>query len=289
MNISEIKKFIGFEKDGRDKRFKPHASVVIIIYNSGQAILDLLQSLKEQSIDSFEIIIINNGKIDSEVVELIKNAQVQYIESKWNSPSFGRNIGTLYARGDIIIFLDDDCIAHKELVKTHVLSYDKSTILGVQGKGIAYKHPFYCNFQSHYDLGDEIVPSVFSFEGNISARKNVLIEVGGFDPEFFGGEGSELSYRLVQEYKNPQGIIYNPEAIIYHDFAKGFFDYLEKCYRHAQQRKKLVRRYPEIMKFAKDYGPYPIPDECFSSLFVKYAVKVVGVFGRIAEQIGRLV
>lgn len=286
MNPKDFKGYIAFENDRRE-RSVPDATVVIVAYNSGTAILELIDSLKEQSLSSFEIIIINNGRIDSEVVELIMAEQVLYVENRRNSVSLGRNIGTAYARGNIIIFLDDDCIAHKNLVKAHVQSYRDPSVLGVQGKGLPKRLPFYCHFQSHYDLGPTIKPAVIGQEGNSSYKKRVLNKVGGFDPELFGAEGLELSYRIFQKYKQPRGIIYSPEAIIYHDFAKGFFDYLEKCYRHPKVRKRLFREYPQILSFAKEYGPYPGPEENVSYLTEKIAVRIIGFFGRAAELIGK--
>lgn len=287
MNKGDYKKSIIFEKDGRGPETASEATAIIIIYNSGQAILDLLESLKKQSFSLFEIIIVNNGKIPAAVGEKVKTEPVLYIESNRNSLSFGRNIGTAYARGDIIVFLDDDCIAHRDLVAVHVQSYRDPSTLGVQGKGLPLKRPFYCHFQSHYDLGTTIQPAVVSFEGNMSFRKSVLCKVEGFDPELFGGEGLKLSYRIAQQYCQPTGLIYNPEAVVYHDFAKGFFDYIEKCYRHPKMRNKLFRQYPHILKFARGYGPYNKPVDTYSSLREELAVKIVGLFGRAAELIGR--
>ena len=76
--------------------------------------------------------------------------------------------------------------------------------------------------------------------------------VGGFDPEFFGGEGVELSYRIAQRF-GKEKLIYYPKAVIYHDYAKGMADYLEKLFRHEKMRRKLLRQYPEIEQFIDSY------------------------------------
>jgi glycosyltransferase involved in cell wall biosynthesis len=286
MNPEDFKEHIAFEHEGRILS-APKATVVIVMYNTGVAILELLDSLKEQSLSSFEIIIINNGRTDQEVVGKVLEEHVLYLESSRNSVSLGRNIGTAYARGEVVIFLDDDCLAHHDVVRAHVHSYRDPSIMGVQGKGLPKRLPFYCHFQSHYDLGPTIRPAVVGFEANASFRKNVLDEVGGFDPELFGAEGSELSYRIVQKFKQPDALIYNPEAIIFHDFATGLLDYLEKCYRHPKMRDRLVRQHPRIVEFANQYGPYPRPERHFSSFLEKLAVKSVGLLGSAAEKFAR--
>jgi len=284
LNKKDYKKYIIYKDDARVIA-KPSATIVIVIYNSGQDILELTRSLDHQSYFCFEIVIINNGNIEQKVVEHIKKKPFLYIESNRNSVSLGRNIGTAYARGDIIIFLDDDCIAHKDLVQSHVLSYQKPSVLGVQGKSLPRRFPFYCHFQSHYDLGNTIKPAVIGLEANASFKKSALIEVGGFNPELFGGEGLELSYRIVKRYQQPKALIYNPAAIICHDFAQGLFDYLEKCYRHVKMRKKLFLQYPEIISFTKEFGPYPSPKNTFSSSFERIAFKLVQLLGLSVEKL----
>ena len=286
INEKDFKDYILSDNDGRIIAM-PTATVVVVAYNTGEAVFELTNSLNEQSHFSFEIVIINNGKIEPKVVERIKAEPLLYIESSWNSVSLARNIGTAYARGDIIIFLDDDCIAHKDLVRSHVLSYQEFSVLGVQGKSLPKRFPFYCHFQSHYDLGNTIKPAVIGLEANASFKKSALIEVGGFDPELFGGEGLELSYRIAKKYKRPNALIYNPEAVIYHDFAQGLFDYLEKCYRHTKMRDKLIQQHPDIISFTKEFGPYPRPINTFSSSFEKVAFKLVQLLGRSVEKLAR--
>ena len=283
LKYSHYKKYIQCEQDGRPEGAAPDATVAVIIYNSGDAILDLIASLKNQSLQSFEIVIINNGKIETDVIETIKTEPVQYIENTFNSLSFGRNMAALHARGEIIIYLDDDCTADEHLVKNHLNLYADDTVLGIQGKGMAYKHPFYCTFQSHYDLGPDILPAVYSFEGNISIRKNALFEAGGFDPKYFGCEGLKLSYNLSMIHKRNDVIRYNPKAVIYHDFAKGLIDYLEKCYRHVKMRKAIEKEFPPIISFARSFGPYPQGSPPELNFIERICQKCIGKLGQLAE------
>lgn len=286
MKQEEYQKYISAFHDGRIIS-DPKASVVIVIYNTGEAIVELLASLKEQSVDPFEIIVINNGKIPQHVVDAVCNEPLLYIENNANHVSLARNIGTLHSRAEVVIFLDDDCLTHPKLVESHLRMYTDPEILAVQGKGLAKRLPFYCHFQSHYDLGNSVVPAVMGFEANASVRKYVLEAVNGFDPELFGAEGLELSYRIVQEFNRPESLVYSPEPLIYHDFATGFFDYLEKCYRHPKMRNRIALRYPHILSFAKQYGPYPKAEQQYSFPFEKAAARIVEIFGIIAEKLGR--
>jgi len=287
MNPKDFRSYIAFKHEGRKSNHTPEATVVIVTYGSGEALLELLASLYRQTFSEFEIIVIDNGRTESYVTKRILAEPHLYIKSRRNSLSFGRNIGTAFAHGDIIISLDDDCLAHKELVKAHVQSYADSSILAVRGKALPRSNSLFNHFQSHYDLGPATRPAVIGLEGNSSYRKRILEEIGGFNPDLFGSEGLELSYRIVQRYNRPEGIIYNPRAIIYHDFAKGFFHYVKKCYRHPKMRDNLVKNYPHIFAFLKEYGPYQKIEKSFSSLSEKLAVRSVWLLGHIAELIGK--
>jgi len=287
MKLQELSEYITFEHDGRESKHFPKATVVIVTYNSGEALLELLTSLGQQTFSEFEIIIVDNGKTESYVIEQIIAKPHLYIRSSRNSLSFGRNIGTAFARSEIIISLDDDCLAHKDLVKAHVQTYRDSMILAVRGKALPKSNSLFNHFQGHYDLGPAVRPAAIGLEGNSSYRKRILEEIGGFNPDLFGTEGLELSYRIVQRYNRPEGIIYNPGAIIYHDFSKGFFHYMKKCYRHSKMRNNLVKQHSHILAFRREYGPYEKPERSYSSLSEELAVRSVGLFGRIAELIGK--
>lgn len=272
--------------DGRGRQEDIAATVVIVTYNSGGAVLELLDSLREQTETSFEIIVIDNGRNDPYVDRLMAEPLL-YLRSRVNSLSYGRNIGTAYARAAVMVFLDDDCLAHNDLVAAHLRGLGDPAVLMVRGKSLPRKIPFYHHFQAHYDLGPRSLPAVNCLEGNSSAKKLVLDELGGFDPQFFGGEGLDLSFRIVSRYGNPKAIIYSPEAIIYHDFAKGLLGYLEKCVRQPQMRARLAKQYPEIMAFSQAYGPYPSSQPVYSSQVERWAVRLVGLLGTIAQRLGR--
>ncbi len=286
MNPKDFKEYIAFENEGRRTEFIPAATVVIVTYNTGEAILELIDSLKSQTFSEFEIVVVDNGGNEQKVNQIMAGP-VLYIESRKNSVSLGRNIGTAYARGEVVVFLDDDCLAHRDLVEAHIRCYRDPLVLGARGMALPKSNPLFHHFQSHYDLGPAIKPTVIELEGNSSYRKSVLSDVGGFNPELFGAEGLELSYRIVRKYKRPEAIIYTPEAIIYHDYSKGLLDYLEKCYRHPKMRHKLMQQYPHIMNFAKEYDLCSESNHKVSSFYEKCAVKVVGLLGTAAEKLAK--
>ncbi len=229
------------------------ATVVVVTYKRNQQLIECLASLTRQSYKDFETIVIDNGKNEA-VHDGLSKYDVRYILLKKNyGLSIGRNIGIEYARSDIVIFLDDDAVAGPNLVKSHVEAHQELNIVGLRGKAIGKTRTIYNDLQQHYDLGEEIKPTVVNLGGNASFKRDMLIEVGGFDPNFFGHEDLELTYRLVKKYGKDK-VIYYPKAIIYHDFANSLKKHLKKHVRHSLMWDALEETHPHISKFLMSYA-----------------------------------
>lgn len=94
----------------------PVVSVIIPAYNAKGSISDAIESLKRQTFEGFEAIIVNDGSIDStedEASVAIGDDSRFCIHRQPNGGvSSARNLGLEYARGDWVTFLDaDDVLA----------------------------------------------------------------------------------------------------------------------------------------------------------------------------------
>lgn len=87
-------------------------TVVIPTFNRSEALRVSIQSILNQSIDSFEIIVVNDDKDDIGIEQLVnsfQNRKIQYSLNKGTRGAPGaRNTGIDLARGEYICFLDDD-------------------------------------------------------------------------------------------------------------------------------------------------------------------------------------
>lgn len=228
-------------------------SVIIVAYNTNRALIQCLSSLQHQTVTDFEIILVDNGKNELVIEEMYK-FNLLYIRLNRNyRPSLARNIGTLHAKGEIICFLDDDGTADQDFVKQHILANQTPGVLGVRGKIRPRTDSPYNALAWHYDLGDKVMPAYIDLEGNASFPRQILQEVDGFDPNVFGGEGAEISYRIVKRFGDRDGLIYWPGAVIYHDYASGFMKYIRKSLRGAKMGVILDRQNPELRGFIQSY------------------------------------
>ncbi len=90
-------------------------SVIICTYNRDKYIQMVLRSLEKQTLSQgdFEVLIVNNNSLDN-TEEIVQNylkktsLRIQYMIEYNQGVSYARNRGVGEAKGDIIVFLDDD-------------------------------------------------------------------------------------------------------------------------------------------------------------------------------------
>ena len=92
---------------------QPTFSVIVPVYNRPQEVAELLESLTQQTLQDFEVVIIEDGStITSEkVFELYSSRlSLQYFFKPNSGPGPSRNFGFEKARGKYFVVFDSDCI-----------------------------------------------------------------------------------------------------------------------------------------------------------------------------------
>jgi len=88
-------------------------SIIIPVYNQAEHLANCLNSIKKQTYDNYEIIVINDGSTDN-ITEVIKNFKkifgfkLSYFEQENRGANATRNRGAKLAKGEYIIFCDAD-------------------------------------------------------------------------------------------------------------------------------------------------------------------------------------
>lgn len=211
-------------------------SVIITTFNRANIISVCLDSLVNQNYpkDDYEIIIVNNNSSDNteEVVEnyieRYPDVNIKYYFIPRPGQVYARQIGILAAKNEILSFTDDDGILCPDWLSEIENVFQKNDkAAGVAGK-IEIKWDEtppewiyeYEKQLGKLDYGDEIKyeTGMYMNAGNLSIKKDILIEVGGFNPEMVGewllGDGeSGLWLRLK---KKNYLIGWAPKALMQH-------------------------------------------------------------------------
>lgn len=85
-------------------------SVIMPTYNYGRYILDSIRSVQQQTVDDWELVIVDDGSDDDteEKVAAVADSRIRYFTQPNQGVSAARNFGLKVARGDYIAFLDAD-------------------------------------------------------------------------------------------------------------------------------------------------------------------------------------
>ncbi|EFI32832.1 glycosyl transferase family 2 [Desulfonatronospira thiodismutans ASO3-1] len=196
---------------------KPEISIVMISYRPHEHTPVCLQKLREQTGDRAEIIFVNNGCPDKDFQNVHPYINT-YVRLKGNAgASLPRNMGAVFADAPILLFIEDDGIAHEDLVKSHLEIYNNYKAVTVRGTYQTIQGPT----PGYYYLGDKVMPSMSNLEGNSSLLTDPFFKIDGWsDYMFYGSEGRELGLRLLKAGYSYDLHLYTPKAILYHDWQR---------------------------------------------------------------------
>jgi glycosyltransferase involved in cell wall biosynthesis len=94
-------------------------SVIIPTYNRANSIIKAIQSVLNQTLPSFEIIVIDDGSTDNtyEIINASFGSKITYLHQQNAGVSAARNQGIQIAKGNWIAFLDSDDIWREDKLK----------------------------------------------------------------------------------------------------------------------------------------------------------------------------
>lgn len=187
-----------------ERKYNLKFSVIISTYNRADSIIRCLESLVKQNYpkENYEVIILNNNSSDNteeaveKFIEENKDTNIRYYFVPRAGQVYARQIGILAACNEILSFTDDDALLMPDWIKeiANVFELNKKAV-GVAGKIEILWDETPPEWIREYevqlgklDYGNEILykTGLYMNAGNLSIRKDVLIEVGGFNPEMVG-------------------------------------------------------------------------------------------------------
>lgn len=238
---------------GRIVMKEPRISVIIPAKNSERTIGKCLKSVFDQGCAPLEVMVVDANSTDKTGSIAKKHGAKVLIEPphKGSAPGIGRNHGAKSAEGDILAFLDSDCYPKKTWLDS-VVNVFKDPKVGVysvvvsDGTGKIVSRSFhYLHMEIKYD---------FAPSRCMAIRKNIFMQVKGFDETLTTAEDNDLSYRVRQlGYE----IMVDKESRVYHDdehlaSLRGIWRQ-QRWYRESEA--EMRRRYPNKFRKFKTARP----------------------------------
>jgi glycosyltransferase involved in cell wall biosynthesis len=196
-------------------------SIIIPSYQRGVVLLDSLDELQKLPDRAEEIIVVDQTPKHPQIVEsklrsLEDAGVIRWLKQKEPSIPKAMNYGLSHARGDFVLFLDDDIRPDSGLVAAHRAAQSRELLVAgmvLQPEQVPVRlqpgEPFRFNSDTPARIEEFM-------GGNFSVRKDVALALGGFDENFVGAAyrfEAEFAHRFVARYGS---IAYEPRAVIHH-------------------------------------------------------------------------
>jgi len=249
-------KSLRLSENSKEDASEPLVSVVITCKNNIDTIKETLESLKKQTFQNFEVIVVDSFSEDG-TYEYLLSEQAKWDKLKvlreQGNPASGRNAGILKAKGHYIAFIDADAYAHLNWLETLINAirrYEKNGIAGIGGPG---EIPPNEDFNAKI-IGFVLSNSLVSLNTRNNAkwktaryvdhhpffnaiyRKDIFEKVGLLDTRLDVGEDVELGWRVRRAgFK----LLYIPNAVVYHHRRKSIVSLAKQMYRYGYWRMLL--------------------------------------------------
>ena len=233
-------------------------SIIIPVFNRPDEVDELLESLCQQTVKDFEVLIIEDGSVKpcKDVCDKYANILDLHYYAKENSgPGQSRNYGAERSNGEYVIILDSDVVLPVGYLQAVEDELKQKPCEAFGGPDSA--HPSFTPVQkaisysmtSFFTTGgirggkaklDKFYPRSF----NMGIRRDVYLQLGGFSKMRFG-EDIDFSYRIVEAGYMPRLF---PEAWVWHKRRTDFRKFFRQVYNSGIARINLEKRHPGTMK-----------------------------------------
>ena len=256
-------------------------SIIVPVYNRPDEVDELLESLCQQTVKDFEVLIVEDGSqrdCKAVVDKYTDRLHVKYFMKPNSGPGQSRNYGAERAQGEWLIILDSDVVlpegylaAVENSGQRTVDSYDmtadsksnhscplstvNSNLAAFGGPDAA--HPSFTPVQKaiSYSMtsffttggirgGKAKLDKFYPRSFNMGIRRDVYLQLGGFSKMRFG-EDIDFSYRIVEAGHQTRLF---PDAWVWHKRRTDFRKFFRQVYNSGIARINLTKRHPGTLK-----------------------------------------
>ena len=228
----------------------PRFSLIVACPGDSVVLRRLIDALKQQTYRNFEVIFLP----DRLLVRPEVNYRFRILATGPVRPARKRNMGSVVATGDILVFIDDDAYPREDWLATAAARFTDPAIDALGGPGLTppedpplahlsgaiFASPLVSgNFRCRYFIEGPL-RRVEDFPScNLFVRKAAFEAVRGFREDFWPGEDTLLCADLQRQ---GYALWYEPRVVVYHHRRPVFGPHLRQVGRYALHRGYFARR-----------------------------------------------
>lgn len=211
----------------------PRVSIVLVLWNRAELTYRCLRSIAKQAGPTFEVVIIDNDSGDRTGELLSRVSGATGIRNAVNL-GFGPavNIGVKAARGELLLFLNNDAELRAGALEALVRTIDRDPAVGAVGGKLIYPNGrlqeagaiiWQDGSCDAYGRNDDPASSRFNFQRDVDycsaalllTRRNLFTALGGFDERFKPAYYEDVDY-CARLWTAGRRVVYSPAAEAVH-------------------------------------------------------------------------
>jgi GT2 family glycosyltransferase len=206
----------------------PTISVIILNWNGLDYLKKTIPPLREFDYPNYEIIVVDNGSTDNSVNFLKKFKNIKVIRNETNiGYSKGKNIGIKKAKGEYILFLDNDILIKdrnilKKLLRVYFkksnIAFLQITLLDKNRNKTHNYGVYYTIYGSHKHKKEPTINEIINYKkdlveiasptgGFFFIKKSIWNNIGGFD--------ESQNFHIDDVDVGPRAIIFGYKNFLY--------------------------------------------------------------------------
>lgn len=214
-------------------------SLIVTTKDEQDVIENLFKSIKKQSYNKFEIIVVDNNSKDQ--TKRISKKYTKFVYNFGPERSAQRNFGVKKAQGEFILIVDADMVLTKDVLKSCINKINKTQFEALVIPEKSYGEGFWSKckaFEREFYLGDENIEAARFF------KKKVFIKFRGYDTKMTGPEDWDLPLRMKKAGVNIGRI----DNFIIHDEKKfSPIKSARKKFYYGLHAKEYLKKHPEMI------------------------------------------
>lgn len=242
---------------------RPLISITVCVRDGVEWVDGCLEALKCQTYRPLEIIAVDDGSTDGSTEVLKKwhdesgEIPIYVFTQPPTGLSSGRQLALEEARGEWVAITDIDVRPEQTWIAN---LFSESNPVSTEEKVVAVTG------RTIFQRASDIISKVRSVEIASKYRsrprstslangpcsmfhRESLIEIGGFNPEWYHAEDMEVSLRLIESGGT---IVYAPDALVSHVPESGRKRFLAKRSRDARAHVRIMRNFPRRRRMGPD-------------------------------------
>jgi GT2 family glycosyltransferase len=257
---------------------KPACSVIVPTHSRPRQLSACLEALSRLDYprDRFEVIVVDDEGEDpaAPVVEAFRGRlSLTLLVQKRAGPAAARNTGAEHARGDLLVFTDDDCKPAASWLPSLARRFAAEPDRALGGRTVnGLAHNLYAAVsqlvikvgyaQNNRDPDD----ARFFTSNNAAFPRQNFLALGGFDPSFKTSEDRDLCARWTLSGRRmsyvPDAVVFHGSELTFRSFCRQFFSYGRGAFRYRRaQARRTGRRVRIEPSFYWALARRPFADE----------------------------